>query len=65
MDKLYCHECKEWIIPVDGVTVVFARQRWWCAKHADILRWENGHPIVEFPSRGMLIPETIMKGEQR
>ena len=60
-NKLYCSQCDEWIIPVEGVTVIFARQRWWCAKHATIHHWENGKPIVDFPSTGMLVPRTIMK----
>lgn len=51
-NKLYCSQCNEWIIPVESVTAIFVRQRWWCAKHATI--HQDGKPIVDFPSTGML-----------
>ena len=60
--RLYCDLCDDWIIPVEGVTSVYARGYHWCAKHAN-MHCVNGEYIVDFPSEGKLIPKTIMEGE--
>lgn len=33
MLRLYCEECSKEIIVVEGVTAIFDRGCWWCAKH--------------------------------
>jgi len=63
-ERMWCDQCKEWIIPVEGVTAFIDRREWWCAKHARIHHWENGRPYVDFPSPGKLMPKTIIhKGD--
>ena len=59
-NRMYCADCNEWIIPVDGVTAIYDRGYWWCAKHVDMAYWKDGKPVVSFPSRGQLSPRTIM-----
>jgi hypothetical protein len=55
-----CDKCERQIIPVDGVTAIFDRGYWWCARCVQISHWDNGIPVVAFPSIGKLIPATIM-----
>ena len=62
IERLYCDKCEEWIIPVEGVTSVYARGYHWCAKHANV-HLANGVFVMDFPSDGKLIPKTIKKGE--
>lgn len=63
IEKLWCDECKEWITPVEGVTAIYSRGCWWCAKHAAIYMQE-GEAFIDFPSKGKLIPRTIMTKEK-
>ena len=63
-NQFYCDKCKDFVIPVEGVTSVSSRGYHWCVKHARI-RKIYGDIVVEFPSEGKLIPETIMIGETR
>lgn len=59
-DQLYCNECQKWITPVEGVTAIWQRGYWWCAKHAEIWYWVDGEPIVGFPSKGKLVRQTLL-----
>ena len=52
-NKLYCEECHDWIIPIEGVTSIFMFGNHWCAKHANI-HYENGVPLIKLPSKGKL-----------
>lgn len=56
---MWCDECRDWLIAVDGVTAIYDHDAWWCAKHVKIHSWENGKPIVDFPSPGKLKLGTI------
>lgn len=58
--KWACSTCDREIIPVEGVTATWQRGYWWCAHCVNLIGYENGEPIVAFPSRGKLIPSTIM-----
>lgn len=60
VERMYCEQCDEWIVPLEGVTALFQMGCWWCAKHCNILCYNNGKPIVDFPSDGKLLPKTIM-----
>ena len=51
--KLYCPECKEEVIVIEGITAFYAHRNWWCAKHA-YFTYENGKPSVKVPSPGKL-----------
>lgn len=54
-----CDKCNYFVDVQPGVNALWSRGYWWCLKHAKIFEHE-GRSIVEFPSEGMLIPETIM-----
>ena len=64
MQRLRCDQCDKDIIPVEGVTAVFSRGSWWCARHADIT-FIDGEPVVAFPSDGKLCRSTLMTEEAR
>ena len=56
-----CDTCKaSTTAPVDGVNVIRQYDYWWCAHCVKVFKWEDGRPIVDFPSPGMMIPSTIM-----
>lgn len=61
--RMWCNECQDWIIVVDGVAI-YNRGYWWCAKHVKIAEWVDGIPYVDFPSPGKLIPGTILHCEK-
>lgn len=61
---MWCDECQDWINVVDGVTAIYDRGYWWCAKHVKIHSWKNGKPIIDFPSPGKLTPGTILHCEK-
>lgn len=61
--KLYCSDCQQWIRPVEGVTALFDRGYWWCAKCCRIAYWSKGRAVIDFPSPGKLVPETIMRNK--
>lgn len=59
--KYNCLKCgPNYVIPVDGVNAIFQRGYWWCTKHVNISHWDNGKPIVDFPSEGKMTPESIL-----
>lgn len=62
--QMWCDQCEKWITIVDGVTAIYDRDYWWCAKHVEIFKWVDGKPIVFFPSPGKLIPGTILYCEE-
>lgn len=58
MLRLYCEECSKEIIVVEGVTAIFDRGCWWCAKHV-----KPAWGPVSLDSPGKLIPRTIIQGD--
>jgi hypothetical protein len=63
MEKLICDTCGRKVIPVEGVTSVESRGYLWCAHCANIT-FANGSPIVNFPSKGKLLPLTLSDEEE-
>lgn len=63
ISQLTCNTCNETIILVEGVTAIFSRGYWWHTKCCDF-DFEDGKPIVEFLSKGKLIPESILHWER-
>lgn len=59
IERLYCEQCNEWIVLIEGVMAIYDRGYWWCAKHAQV-SFRDGKPYVDFPSNGKLMPDTIM-----
>lgn len=57
-----CPNCQRRILPVDGVNAIFDRGHWWCAMCVEVVA-VNGKFVVNFPSPGCLVPETIIQGE--
>ena len=56
-----CSTCEERVVVDDGTTAVYQRGYWWHAPCVTVDRWEDGAPVVAFPSEGKLMPETIME----
>jgi len=58
--KLTCDTCNEKVIPIEGVTSIFRRNIWWHTKCCDFDFINGQVELTEFPSKGMLIPNTIL-----
>lgn len=55
-----CETCGEIVIPVEGVTAIFSRGLWWHTKCCDF-DFIDGRPnLTKFPSKGKLIPKSIL-----
>lgn len=59
MDKMQCSTCGKKVIVIEGVTALKDRGYWWCAHCVDTLAFDEGKPVVNFPSKGKLIPLSI------
>ena len=55
-----CSTCNEHVIPIDGVSAIWDRGYWWHASCCSFV-FVDGKPYVDFPSNGLLIPNTIIK----
>lgn len=51
-------------VPVEGVNVVEREGIYYCA-HCVNAYYDKGELVVEFPSDGMMIPDTIMTEDER
>jgi hypothetical protein len=60
--KVMCHECSRENTAPDLSAAIHSRGYWWCRKHARVIV-VAGFEVVDFPSEGKLIPETIMEQE--
>jgi hypothetical protein len=58
--SLLCATCGCNVILVEGVTAVWSRGYWWCTHCFDVDSYRDGKVVVAFPSRGKLIPPTIL-----
>ena len=55
-----CSDCGNRVLPVEGVSAVYARGYWWCV-HCVEGHFANGVFLVdEFPAKGKMIPDTLM-----
>ena len=59
MDKMQCSTCDKEVIPIEGVTAIEDRGYWWCAHCVNTLMLD-GKSVVNFPSKGKLIPISIL-----
>lgn len=59
MSIMYCDQCGKEIVVIEDVTAFYSRGYWWCARHANLV-YVDGIPVVQFPSDGKLIPQTIL-----
>lgn len=56
-----CETCGATVTtPVEGINVISSRDYLWHAVCADVI-WINGKAVVDFPSNGKLIPDTILE----
>jgi hypothetical protein len=58
-----CDECNCDVAVVDGVTAIWSRGYWWCIKHCQLF-YHDEVAVVNFPSLGKLIPNTILWKEE-
>lgn len=64
IDRLYCVECDEWIIPVEGVTTLEDGGYLWCVRHA-VVRYFDGEPIVVEWTPGKLQQNGPFRGDKK
>jgi len=61
---MICETCSEEVQnPVEGVNVHTERGYQWHTRCARI-RFVDGSPVLDVPSPGRMIPETIMRGDR-
>ena len=58
--EAHCDDCGRDFFIINGITAIYSRGYWWCA-HCVKFYYVAGEPVVDFPSPGKLIPETILE----